>query len=154
MLQGLQFLGTLYVTAVLSETTGMNGTFALVLGLMGLLYIAAVMGVIGMEVNVVLARRLYPRALMTLFTDKVELTAADRRAYTYYVRAQRHKVNEVIDVHFTETDAAAVEPAPRLQELRQQPPTTVLRTSEVSEPDDARAEGERPAQDVPREHQP
>ena len=41
-----------------------------------------------------------------------------------------------------------------MQELRQQPPTTVLRTSEVSEPDDARAEGERPAQDVPREHQP
>lgn len=120
--QGLQWLGTLYVTAVLSETDGMNGTFALVLGLIGLIYIAAVMGVIGMEVNVVLARRLYPRALLTLFVDKVDLTPADKRAYAYYVRSQRHKVNEVIDVQFSEDEP---EP-PALDELRQQPPTTVL----------------------------
>lgn len=158
MLQGLQFLGTLYVTAVLSGTSGMNGTFALVLGLMGLLYIAAVMGVIGMEINVVLARRLYPRALMTLFTDKVDLTAADRRAYTYYVRAQRHKVNEVIDVHFADPEAAA-EPAPRLDELRRQPPTTVLRASEPEESSSSHREveeaeterPERPTRDVPQE---
>lgn len=120
--QGLQWLGTLYVTAVLSETDGMNGTFALVLGLVGLIYIAAVMGVIGMEVNVVLARRLYPRALLTLFIDKVDLTPADKRAYAYYVRSQRHKVNEVIDVQFSEDEPAPPDP----EELRRQPPTTVL----------------------------
>lgn len=120
--QLLQWLGTLYVTAVINETDGMNGTFALVLGLIGVIYIAAVMGVIGMEVNVVMARHLYPRALLTLFIDKVDLTPADKRAYSYYVRAQRHKVNEVIDVQFSEDEP---EP-PALDELRQQPPTTVL----------------------------
>lgn len=130
MLQALQFVGTLYVTAVLSGTTGMNGTFALVLGLMGLLYISAVMGVIGMEINVVLARRLYPRALMTLFTDKVDLTAADKRAYTYYVRSQRHKVNEVIDVHFVDHHPDDVPPPPAHDELRQQPPTTMIRAQD------------------------
>ncbi|ANH37533.1 Ribonuclease BN-like family protein [Nocardioides dokdonensis FR1436] len=126
--QGLQWLGTLYVTAVLSGTDGMNGTFALVLGLIGLIYIAAVMGVIGMEVNVVLARQLYPRSLLTLFLDKVDLTPADKRAYTYYVRSQRHKVNEVIDVHFTEHEVPETEPEaePEPQELRRQPPTTTL----------------------------
>lgn len=122
--QGLQLLGTLYVTAVLSETDGMNGTFALVLGLIGVIYIAAVMGVIGMEVNVVLARRLYPRSLLTLFIDKVDLTPADKRAYTYYVRSQRHKINEIIDVRFNEEEPVA--PAPDPEELRRLPPTTTF----------------------------
>lgn len=131
--QGLQYLGTLYVTAVISETEGMNGTFALVLGLVGVIYIAAVMGVIGMEVNVVLARRLYPRALLTLFTDRVDLTPADKRAYTYYVRSQRHKVNEVISVRFEDPAEAPVETP--LQELRRQPPTTVLHTEEIEKED-------------------
>ena len=109
---------------MLSETDGMNGTFALVLGLVGLIYIAAVMGVIGMEVNVVLARHLYPRSLLTLFLDKVDLTPADKRAYTYYVRSQRHKVNEIIDVRFDEDDEEPPPPDP--DELRRQPPTTTL----------------------------
>ena len=133
MFQGLQFLGTLYVTAVLSETEGMDGTFALVLGLIGVIYIAAFMGVLAMEINVVLARRLYPRALLTLFTDRVDLTPADKRASTYYVRSQRHKVNEVIDVHFADHVPDQIPSPPELKELRQQPPTTALRTSDVSD---------------------
>ena len=131
MFQALQFLGTLYVTAVLSETEGMDGTFALVLGLIGVIYIAAFMGVLAMEVNVVLARRLYPRALLTLFTDRVDLTPADKRAYTYYVRSQRHKVNEVIDVHFADHVPDQIPSPPELKELREQPPTTALRTEDL-----------------------
>ena len=131
MWQALQFLGTLYVTAVLSETEGMDGTFALVLGLIGVIYIAAFMGVLAMEVNVVLARRLYPRALLTLFTDRVDLTPADKRAYTYYVRSQRHKVNEVIDVHFADHVPDQIPSPPELKELREQPPTTALRTEDL-----------------------
>ncbi len=49
------------------------------------------MGVIGIELNVVLARRLWPRALLAPFTDDVDLTDADRRAYEDYAKAQRHK---------------------------------------------------------------
>jgi uncharacterized BrkB/YihY/UPF0761 family membrane protein len=99
----LQYGGTLYVTQVLAKTSAVNQTFGLVLGMIGLIYIAAVMGVLGMEVNIVLARRLWPRALLTPFTDNVSLTEADRRAYTGYARAQRHKGFETVEVTFTDT---------------------------------------------------
>ncbi|MBZ5738039.1 YihY/virulence factor BrkB family protein [Nocardioides mangrovi] len=100
---GLQKLGTAYVTNVLTETSQMNQTFGLVLGLIGLIWLTAVIGVLGIEVNVVLERRLWPRALLTPFTDHVELTDADRRAYIGYARAQRHKGFETVEVTFTDT---------------------------------------------------
>jgi membrane protein len=87
----LQTLGGLYVERVVSRVSEMNALFALVLGLVALIYVAAVIGVLGMEINVVLSKGLYPRALLTPFTDDVSLTPADRRAYTAYARAQRHK---------------------------------------------------------------
>ena len=62
------------------------------------------MAVLGIEINVVLADRLYPRALLTPFTDNVELTEADRRAYAAYARAQRHKGFEVVEVTFADHD--------------------------------------------------
>jgi membrane protein len=99
---GLQTIGTAYVTNVLTETSAMNQTFGLVLGLMGLLWLTAVIGVLGIEVNVVLERRLWPRALLTPFTDRVDLTDADRRAYVGYARAQRHKGFETVEVRFAE----------------------------------------------------
>ncbi|MEQ4500210.1 YihY/virulence factor BrkB family protein [Nocardioides kribbensis] len=102
MWQLLQVIGTVYATRVLGETSQMNATFGLVLGLIGIIYIAAVMGVLAMEINVVLARRLWPRALLTPFTDNVELTDADRRAYAGYARAQRHKGFENVEVSFTD----------------------------------------------------
>jgi membrane protein len=61
--QLLQMLGGLYVSHVIANANQMNGVFAVVLGLVALLYIAGVMAMIGLEVNVVLAKRLYPRAL-------------------------------------------------------------------------------------------
>jgi membrane protein len=96
----IQRLGTFYVQRVLESTSEMNQTFGLVLGLVGLIFVAAVTGVLGMELNVVLDRRLWPRALLTPFTDSVELTEADRRAYAGYARAQRHKGFETVEVTF------------------------------------------------------
>ena len=42
-------------------------------------------------------------ALLTPFTDRVNLTEADRRAYASYARAQRHKGFETVDVTFTDS---------------------------------------------------
>src|ERR671932_804439 len=78
----------------------MNAVFAIVLGLLALLYLASVVAVLGLEVNVVLAPRLYPRALLTPFTDAVDLTVGDRRAYADYAKAQRHKGFERVRVTF------------------------------------------------------
>ncbi len=96
----LQNLGGLFVSRVINRVSEMNGVFALVLGLIALIYIGSVIAVLGMEVNVVLSRRLYPRALLTPFTDAVRLTEADRRVYTDYARAQRHKGFEKVHVTF------------------------------------------------------
>jgi YihY family inner membrane protein len=104
MWQSLQWIGAFYVENVIQATSGMNQTFALVLGLIGLIYIASVMGVLGIEVNVVIARRLWPRALLTPFTDRVDLTEADRRAYAGYALMQRHKGFETVAVTFDGRD--------------------------------------------------
>ena len=107
--QVLQYVGTIYTTRVLAETEAMNFAFGLVLGLIGIIYVAAFIGVIGMEVNVVLARRLWPRSLRTLFVDRGELTDADRRAYASYVRAQQHKSAENVEVTFKDPDTGELQ---------------------------------------------
>ncbi len=115
--QLLQYAGTAYTTRVLAETENMTFAFGLVLGLIGIIYAAALIGVIGIEVNVVLARRLWPRSLRTLFVDRGELTDADRRAYASYVRAQMHKSAENVDVSFRDPDTGELyvveDPGPR-----------------------------------------
>jgi membrane protein len=104
MWQLLQRLGGVYVERVVNRVSEMNGVFALVLGLVALLYVAAVMAMLGIQINVVLAKRLYPRALLTPFTDNVDLTEADRRVYTEYAQAQRHKGFEQVTVTFEPPD--------------------------------------------------
>ncbi|MDD9350248.1 MAG: YhjD/YihY/BrkB family envelope integrity protein, partial [Mumia sp.] len=100
MWQGLQLAGTAYVQNVIGRSSNLNQIFAVVLGMMGLIYIGAVMAMIGVQINVVRTKRLYPRALLTPFTDNVNLTKADQRAYSDYAKAQRHKGFESIRVMF------------------------------------------------------
>lgn len=98
--QVLQYVGDAYVRNVIVRASAMNQTFALVLGLVAFLFIAALIVVIGLEINVVLRRRLYPRALLTPFSDNVTLGPGDIRAYRSYARMQRHKGFETISVDF------------------------------------------------------
>jgi membrane protein len=98
--QLLQLLGGAYVEHVVKKASEMNAVFAVVLGLVALIYIATVLAMIGLEVNVVLTKRLYPRALLTPFTDAVQLTEADKRVYREYAQAQRHKGFEEVRVSF------------------------------------------------------
>lgn len=105
--QILQYAGGFYVERVISATSEMNAIFALVLGLIGLLFLAAVSAVIGIEVSVVAKERLYPRALLTPFTDRVDLTEADRRAYEGYAKATRLKGFQRIQVEFDDNGVGA-----------------------------------------------
>lgn len=102
MWQLLQLGGNSFVRNVITTANTVNQTFALVLGLMAFLYVAAVMAVLAMELNVVLRRQLYPRALLTPFTDNVSLTPADQRAYSGYAKSQRHKGFQSVEVTFEE----------------------------------------------------
>lgn len=98
--QVLQVFGALLVGNVLKNATAVNAVFGLVLGLLAWLYATAVSIALSAELNVVLAKRLWPRALLTPFTDDVNLTRGDRRSYTDAAKAQRAKGFETIDVSF------------------------------------------------------
>lgn len=103
--QVMQSVGTTYVGEVVARASNVNSVFALVLGLLVFLYTIAVIGMISIEVNVVLKERLWPRALLTPFTDSVVLTEADQRAYSRHAQAQRLKGFQTIDVFFDDLRA-------------------------------------------------
>lgn len=100
MWQLLQLGGNSFVTNVIGSAGQMTDTFALVLGLVAFLYLAGMLIVLSLEINVVLRRRLYPRALLTPFTDRVSPTEADLKAYTGYAKSQRHKGFQSIESTF------------------------------------------------------
>jgi YihY family inner membrane protein len=102
--QLLQTFGVTYVGHVMDTASATNGVFALVLGLLAFLYLAAVVGVLCVEINVVRVDELYPRALLTPFTDDVELTAGDERSYTGLAKAQRSKGFQEVEVTFDPPD--------------------------------------------------
>jgi YihY family inner membrane protein len=103
----VQVLGT-YLVTQLKGAPETYGVFGLVLGLIAWIYLLALVVVFAAEINVVAQRRLWPRALLTPFTDRVQLTPADKRVYAAYAQSERHKGFEVVDVGFdtpTETGA-------------------------------------------------
>jgi YihY family inner membrane protein len=98
--QLVQLLGTYFVSHVLKGSHEAYGVFGLVLGLLAWMYLLALVTVLAAEINVVAQRRLWPRALLTPFTDNVQLTSADKRTYTAYAESERHKGFETVDVAF------------------------------------------------------
>jgi YihY family inner membrane protein len=98
--QVLQVVGVTYVRHVVAHASATNGVFAIVLGLVAFLYLAASVVVLCVEINVVHADKMHPRALLTPFTDDVDLDRGDVRSYTGQAKAQRNKGFEDIDVSF------------------------------------------------------
>ncbi len=101
--QLLQWFGTAYVTRV-AQSNDAYGVFGVVLGLVGFLYLAAVIVVLSVELNVVLTKRLYPRALLAPFSDEESLTDADEQAITDAAQATATKDYEEVEVTFEEQD--------------------------------------------------
>ena len=100
LLQVVQTFGVVYIGRVVQRASVTNGVIGFVLGLIAFLYLVAVIFVLCAEVNVVRVRRLFPRALLTPFTDNVDLTDADRAAYAAQARSMRTKGFERIDARF------------------------------------------------------
>lgn len=98
--QLLQVGGTLFVSRIIDASNVASQVFGIVLGMIAYIFLSAICVVLGVEINVVKAHRLYPRALLTPFTDNVNLTPADQRAYADYAAAQRTKDFEIVDVSF------------------------------------------------------
>ncbi|WP_375489580.1 YihY/virulence factor BrkB family protein [uncultured Jatrophihabitans sp.] len=98
--QALQYIGTFLVGGVVKNASESNSVFGIVLGLIAFIYVEAIVVVFAVELNVVRAQRLWPRALLTPFTDNVVLTDADEAAYTGQAHAARLKGFEDISVSF------------------------------------------------------
>ena len=74
----MQLFGTTYTANVVKDSTPTYGVFALVLGLLAWVFLVSLGVVMGIDLNVVRSKRIFPRALLTPFTDDVDLTPADR----------------------------------------------------------------------------
>jgi hypothetical protein len=98
--QVLQILGTYYFGHTLRDSSATYGLFGVVLGLLVWLYLSALAVVLGAEINAVREGRLWPRSLLTPFTDDVQLTHGDRRAYRMYAQTERHKGFQTVKVEF------------------------------------------------------
>jgi membrane protein len=98
----LQAVGGIYVTQILKGSSQTYGGFAAVIGLLAWLLIAAEITLMAAELNVVLARSLWPRSLGS------ELRAADERTMREAVESERRDRRQRITVTFdAEGEAAA-----------------------------------------------
>ncbi len=95
--QLLQHLGGFYIDHVLRHTKPLYGFFAVVLGLLAWLYLGAQLTMLAAEVNVVKARRLWPRSF---FAEP--LLDADRRALTSTAEVEERLQQEDVTVSFEE----------------------------------------------------
>jgi YihY family inner membrane protein len=92
----LEALGGLIVAHYLRHDTAVYGLFGIVLGLFAWVYFAAELTVYSAEVNVVLARRLWPRAIV-----QPPLTRADRRSMAAQANQNRRRPEQRVRVTFT-----------------------------------------------------
>jgi membrane protein len=106
----LQAVGGYYVGHVVQHASSTYGLFAVVLGLLAWLHLGAQTTLYAAEINVVLARRLWPRSLLG-----PPAVAADEATLTALAKVEERSDNEQIDVEFrTDGPAArAPEPEPR-----------------------------------------
>ncbi|OMC48681.1 ribonuclease BN [Mycobacterium sp. IS-2888] len=98
--QILQWFGAGYVGHTVKSASATNSVFALVLGLLAFLFLVSSTLVLCAEINVVLVEKLYPRALLTPFTDDADLTPADRKTYAKRAKAERVKGFQRVSVRF------------------------------------------------------
>ncbi|MCW3069999.1 MAG: YihY/virulence factor BrkB family protein [Solirubrobacterales bacterium] len=93
--QLLQHLGGYYLDHELKRTGPLYGVFAFVLGLLAWLYLGAQMTIFAAEINVVKARRLWPRSFLN-----DPLLDADRRALTSSAEVEERVQDENVEVDF------------------------------------------------------
>jgi YihY family inner membrane protein len=98
--QVLQVLAGPYLSNKVQNAGALYGTFALVLALIAWIYLVSLAVMLSAEVNVVISRRLWPRALLTPFTDDVDLTDVDRRVYAMHAAATQFKGFETVTTEF------------------------------------------------------
>jgi YihY family inner membrane protein len=104
----LQWLGGWYVARQLSRASATYGAFALVIGLLSWLYLASTVTLLAAELNVVLARRLWPRSLAP-----PPLGEPDERVLEDLARQEERLPSQRVEVSFDAGAEGGQEPEPR-----------------------------------------
>jgi YihY family inner membrane protein len=134
----LQVLGTWLVHRFL-HSNSVYGVFATVLGLLAWIYLAIEITVYSAEINVVLARRLWPRSIV-----QPPLTEADRASMALQALQNQRRPEQHIEVTFDDRPPDAPEPA-----STPQTPDQVAPPAETQAPE-PRVEPEPRVQPEPR----
>jgi YihY family inner membrane protein len=119
-------VGGAYLIHHYLHSSSVYGVFATVLGLVAWIYLAAEITVYCAEVNVVLARKLWPRSLI-----QPPLTEADRASLALQALGSQRREEQRVEVTFADREPGAAEP-----------PTTPRTPDEISPP--APRPGEEP----------
>jgi YihY family inner membrane protein len=101
----LQLLGTWLVHHFL-HSDSVYGVFATVLGLLAWIYLAVETTVYSAEINVVLARRLWPRSIV-----QPPLTEADRASMALQALQNQRRPEQHVEVTFDDREPGAAEPS-------------------------------------------
>jgi YihY family inner membrane protein len=101
----LQVLGT-YLVHHFEHSGSVYGVFATVLGLAGWIYLGAKVTVYAAEINVVLARKLWPRAIV-----QPPLTEPDRASMALQALQNQRRPEQQVTVTFTDRPPGAAAPA-------------------------------------------
>jgi len=104
----LQIGGAYLVTHQLQRTSQVYGFFAIVLGLLSWLYLSAQLTLFAAELNVVRARRLWPRSIV-----QPPLTEPDREVLRGIVEQERRLPEQRVEVDFDDCDDRAREDSQR-----------------------------------------
>ena len=91
----LQSLGVSIIGHQLERANLVYGVFAVVIVLLGWLYLSSQLVLYAAEINVVLARRLWPRSML-----QPPLTEPDRRVLTALARAEERRPEQRVHVTF------------------------------------------------------
>ena len=91
----LQIVGGYYIGHVLRHTSSTYAQFGIVLALLIWLHLGAQMTLYAAEINVVLARRLWPRSLIGAPSEP-----ADQRTLAALAKVEERSEHEQIDVEF------------------------------------------------------
>jgi YihY family inner membrane protein len=126
----LQVLGT-YLVHHFLHSDSVYGVFGIVLGLLAWITLAVEVTVYSAEVNVVLARRLWPRSIV-----QPPLTEADRASMALQALQNQRRPEQHVEVTFDDREPDADAPT-----------RTPQTPDEVAPPADATVPGQRPAPD-------
>jgi membrane protein len=114
--QLLQTLGGLYIGHVVKTASNTYGTFAIVIGLLSWIYLAAHILLLAAEGNVVASRGLYPRSIRPVTGST---TAADELALRQRAQVEEPRPDQHVNVTL---DRDSRSPAPGLPATRQKQP--------------------------------